>query len=523
MSRARVPALIVLALVPPGLGAQASRPRQAPVRLVVHLAVDQFRPDYLERWGDDLPGGLGRLWRGGVVFLAGEQDHGVTETAPGHASMLSGRWPARTGIVSNDRGVGDPAAPLIGGGGDGASPHRFIGTTLYDWMRAADPGTRALSVSRKDRGAILPIGRAAVPVFWYARGRFTTSRWYGDSLPPWLQQWNDGNPAARLAGWSWEPTPGLRAPEADDRPWENGGRAVTFPHQVPTDPARAAAALTEFPVMDSLILDVAWRGVRAEGLGQRGTGHPDLLAISLSTTDAVGHAYGPGSLEIHDQVVRLDRYLGRFLDSLATVVPPGQMIVSLTADHGVQEYPEAKTAPGGRTSIGAEATALRRWARDRWGIDVDTDVESGLLLADVDALRARGVNVARLADSMATRIRALAGVKAVYTPASLARLTGDEVRRWRHQVPASGQWLVAASLEPGWMWATSPNSTTHGSTNLLDRRVPIIVMAPGLAAQRSRRVVGVADLAPTLAALLGVTPTEPLDGTPLVEVVPRQR
>ena len=128
--------------------------------LLVFLTVDQLRPDYFERFRSQLSGGLGRLYRNGAVFTNAYQDHANTETAPGHAATLSGRFPTHTGIIVNDVGVPDRNAPLIGGGGPGASPFRFQGTTLVDWLCAADSRSRALSVSRKDRGAILPIGRA---------------------------------------------------------------------------------------------------------------------------------------------------------------------------------------------------------------------------------------------------------------------------------------------------------------------------------------------------------------------------
>lgn len=193
----RLAALLALLSLPAATSAQRAA---EPIRLVVHLTIDQARPEYLERWGGEFTGGLARLLAGGVVFARGEQDHAATETAPGHATLLSGRWPAHTGILTNDRGVPDPLAPLLEAAGPGASPRAFRGTTLYDWMRAADPETRALSISYKDRGAILPIGRAAVPVYWYADGRFTTSRWYGDSLPAWLVTWNAQDPSADSPG-----------------------------------------------------------------------------------------------------------------------------------------------------------------------------------------------------------------------------------------------------------------------------------------------------------------------------------
>jgi predicted AlkP superfamily pyrophosphatase or phosphodiesterase len=486
-----------------------------PPRLVLHLSVDQLRPDYLERWEPEFSGGLAWLLREGVFYVRGQQDHAVTETAPGHASQLSGRWPYSTEVVTNDRGVPDPLSPLIGSNSTGASPRRFKGTTLHDWMRAADPDVRVLSVSRKDRGAILPIGRAAVPVYWYSGGKFTTSRWYGDSLPTWLQQWNASDPIASIKGTAWLPLRPLDSyPEADNRPYEAGGTGVTFPHLIPDDWTMAAAEVANTPVMDSLILAVAWEGVRALKLGtRRGT---DLLAISLSTTDAIGHRYGPGSLELHDQILRLDRHLGWFLDSLAKVVPLDQIVVSLTSDHGGHDYPEG-TTDGGRIRLTDEARAINRWGVERWAVDLDADEQSGLLLAETDLLRVRGVNVDSIAAAIADRVSKRPGVRRVYTPQSLHHFADLDAMRWRRQLPPSQGWLVAVSLEPGWMWASNKNYTTHGTTNELDVLVPVIIRAPGFQPARVTRPIGVVDIGPTIAALLGISPTEPLDGRLLAE------
>src|SRR5437762_13506642 len=126
-------------------------------KLVVVITVDQLRPDYFTRWKAQLTGGLGQLATEGAFFTDGYQDHAVAETAPGHSTILSGMWPAHTGIIRNLQGVLDTLAPLLGIAGPGASPRRFRGTTLFDWLKAVDPTARALSVSRKDRGAILPL------------------------------------------------------------------------------------------------------------------------------------------------------------------------------------------------------------------------------------------------------------------------------------------------------------------------------------------------------------------------------
>jgi len=174
--------LLLLAGVGP---APAPKPR-----LVVVITVDQLRPDYLERYRPQLKGGFAMLLKEGAFFSDAYQDHAVTETAPGHSTILSGRWPAHTGITRNIAGVQDPAARLIGVNGPGASPTRFRGSEFFDWLKAADPGARALSISGKDRGAILPIGRAKEQVYWYVGGYFTTSRYYADSLPTWVRALN---------------------------------------------------------------------------------------------------------------------------------------------------------------------------------------------------------------------------------------------------------------------------------------------------------------------------------------------
>src|SRR2546423_13803859 len=335
--------LLMLALF--GIAAQRpvlAQPSARPT-LVVLLTIDQMRPDYLPRFDTQLTGGLARLYHSGAVFENAYQDHAITETAPGHAATLSGRFPKSTGITTNSSGVQDDRAPLLGVAGTGASPFRFRGTTLIDWLRVADPRSHALSISRKDRGAILPLGRAHEEVYWYWPDRFTTSSYYHDTVPTWINRFNARHLPQRYAGQRWTLLLPERAyPEPDTVALENGGAGATFPHPFPSDSSEAARSLMAYPVMDEVTLQAALAGVEALGLG-RGP-QTDLLAVSLSTTDAVGHAFGPDSREIHDQILRLDRYLGAFLDSLFKLRDSTQVIIALTADHGVQPFPAVHAA-----------------------------------------------------------------------------------------------------------------------------------------------------------------------------------
>ena len=517
------PLLLLLAAVGVG-GAPTPAPRP---RLVVVITVDQLRPDYVDRYRTQLISGLASLVKQGADFTDAYQDHAVTETAPGHSTILSGRWPAHTGIVRNSAGVQDSTAPLLGVAGPGASPARFRGSTLFDWLKAAEPGARALSVSRKDRGAILPIGRAKQQVYWYQAGLFTTSRYYADSLPGWVREFNARRIPFRAAGRPWTLLlPERDYPEPDSVPYENGGQDLTFPHRLPADSGLAAVALAGIPTMDSLTLAFALEGVRALQLGGRGA--TDLLAVSLSTTDAVGHAYGPDSREIHDQVVRLDRYLGWFLQQLFVRYGTENVLVVLTADHGVTPFPERSRALGHRGAVrvipdsiirNVNAALDQRAGGADW-LQFDTGM---LLLPDRATLAAQGVDVDSVIADLAARLRAVPGVARVDRPADLARrdTTDAVVRRWVHQVPPGAGVELVVTLKPYsiWTYENLPAIAMHGQPSELDARVPLILRGRGVKRGVYHGRVSTVDIAPTLARLLGLTPAEPVDGRVLAEAL----
>lgn len=488
--------------------------------LLVFVTVDQLGSDYLERYGGNLTGGLARLRDEGATWMRGRHDHAIAETAPGHASTMSGRFPVHTGIASNSQGVNTAASPLIGSDDPGASPFRFLGTTLYDWMAAADPRSRALSVSRKDRGAILPIGRAKVDVYWYgSNGVFTTSRYYRDTLPGWVRAFNAQRAPQSFAGRVWAPLlPDDRYAEPDSNALEAGGRDYTFPHRLPTDPDGAASAIRDTPWIDSLTLAFALDGMRALGLGTV-PGRTDLLAVSLSATDAVGHKYGPDSKEIHDQVLRVDRYLGAFLDELEARVGRGRVIVALTADHGVAPLPEW------RSPYYANHEAQRVDTRGAWraayaamraaGVDTSAVVDDdGFRVLDLTPFERRGVDPDAIASVWVNALRPLNGVLRAALLRDLARgdtITDDVARRWMHMLPVDGDVRAVVTLEPfGYFMPVT--YATHGQLHDHDTQVPIIFWGPGIARGRRAGEARVVDMAPTLAALLGVRPLEALDG-----------
>jgi predicted AlkP superfamily pyrophosphatase or phosphodiesterase len=509
-----------------------THPRPAPSRpkLVVVITVDQMRPDYFNRWKPQLTGGLAQLANEGAVFTEGYQDHGVTETAPGHSTILSGEWPAHTGIIRNSEGVQDSLAALLGTAGPGASPRRFRGTTLVDWLKAADPTARVLSVSRKDRGAILPIGKSKEQVFWYQSGIFTTSRYYADTLPTWVQAFNARRLPFKAAGTVWTLLlPDSAYKEVDSAAWENGGVGFLFPHRLPLDSVQAAGAVAGVPAMDSLTLLFALEGFEAMKLGRKGT---DILAVSLSTTDAIGHAYGPDSREIHDQILRLDHYLGWFLKRLTDRVGRDNLVIVLTADHGVTSYPERTRAKTGaaayRVSIDTLITAanhdLDRLAGGGGPARAWLEFDSGMLfLHDNGRFAALGLKTDSILDALTSRIMRIQGVGRVIKTADLASAdTASDplARRWVHHLPPDAGVVLTVNLQPGSVWDV-PNYpiAMHGQPTDDDAHVPIIFWGRGVKRGTYTTRANTVDIAPTLGALLGVTPLSLVDGHARTEIL----
>src|SRR6267378_591747 len=501
-------------------------------KLVLVITVDQLRPDYFSRWKSQLSGGLAQLANEGAFFTEAYQDHAVTETAPGHSTILSGMWPAHTGIIRNLLGVQDTLAPLLGIAGPGASPRRMRVTTLFDWLKAVDPTARALSVSRKDRGAILPLGRAKEQVYWYQAPLFTTSKYYADTLPTWVQAFNARRLPFKAASTTWTLLlPDSAYKEPDSEVWENGGSDVVFPHRLPADSVSAAAVIAGEPAMDSLTLLFALEGFEALKLGRKGT---DILAVSLSTTDAVGHAFGPDSREIHDQVLRLDHYLGWFLKRLTDRVGRDNIVVVLTADHGVTSFPERTRAKTGgaayRVSLDTLVAAVNRdldrlagaGGSPRQWLEFDTGM---LFLRDNGRFAAIGLKTDSVLDALAARIVRTQGVARVIRPAELARAdtASDPVaRRWLHHLAPDAGVVLTVTLQQGSVWDV-PNVpiAMHGQPSEDDSHVPIIFWGRGVRRGSYSGRMNTVDIAPTLGALLGVSPLSLVDGRARTEALLR--
>ena len=394
-----------------------------------------------------------------------------------------------------------------------------MSSRIIDWMRTRDPESRALSVSRKDRGAILPLGRAKQSVFWYAtsNGEFTTSRYYADTLPDWIRRVNARRTPQNLGGRAWTLLlSGSAYAEPDSDAVENAGRDFTFPHVLSADPERAAAEVPYTPWMDEITFATALEGLRALDLGARTS--TDILAVSLSATDYVGHRYGPDSREQHDNLLRLDRSLGAFIDSLYRLRDSSTIVFALTADHGVTPYPELAARRTGRPPVRYDvkpAVADMRTALQSAGVDTMAIMLDGAAVyVNRSAFSGTHASPDVMLSKLAATLRATPGIARVDYVRDLARrdTVRDAVsRRWAHMIPSDSPIeLVFTPVEGA--YPKDARIAEHGLPYDDDAHVPVIFYGPWFKAGRYTQAALVADMAPTLARVVGVPPTEPLDG-----------
>jgi len=527
-------------LVPALLAAAApARPK-----LVVVISVDQCSAELIQTYGPELKGGLARLLKEGVDFTEAYQDHGFTETGPGHSVLLSGRFPAHTGIVENqwlDRASGrliycvedGEARPLDAATAHAASNARFLGDTLGDWLQAQVPGSRAFSISGKDRAAILMAGRHPSGVFWFAGpAGFSSSTAYLTKLPDWMVHFDQGL-TNRFAtrSWLWTKEPGT--PEGRVAQWTYGQTVVrngALPRLVqgagmPLDKG-FDTRFRRSPFLDEVTEEGAEALVEGERLG-RGPA-TDLLTVSFSATDYIGHNYGNLGTEMRDQIHRLDRTLGRFLDFLKRR-DPGAWVV-LSADHGGMDVVEAlrdEGFPARRVDEPAFLGDLNAALKAHFKVTADlvtAPPEPTMLYLEDGALKAAGLDRDAVLRQAQAWLRQRPEVAAAFTAADLEavdpaakgspRDSRLDVLLRRSFLPGrSGDLLVA--FKPFTLFGEPPKeyAAGHGSPYAYDRRVPLIFWGPWKGGARAEPVRTI-DLAPTLARELGLKPG-PVDGKAL--------
>ncbi len=556
-----VPALLLSLGWALPVGAQGPRD----VRLVLQITVDQLRGDLPGRVLDRLePGGLRYLYENGIHYANAHYQHANTETIVGHATLATGAHPADHGMVGNvwlDRGTGeltynveDARYPLLtpGAGVDqateidptqkaattqGRSPLAILVSTFSDELAIHTSGrAKIFGVSVKDRGAISLAGHAG-KAFWFSKssGDFVTSRYYYERYPEWLEAWNGERRPERYAGKSWElsrPAGTYLAGSADDRDWEVDfpGYGRVFPHAYGDGEGKYFnTLLTLSPAGDELTRDLAEAVLVNEGLGQDEI--PDFLAVSFSSTDYVGHFFGPASLEAEDNLLRLDRTLAGLLAFVDEKVGLDKTLVVLAADHGGPEV------PGYLTSLGLKAdyvdpdgwnrapglAALQR----EFGVaqELIARYSHPYVYLDLELIAGKGLDPERVGAAVAAEVEKLDGVSAAVSSYDLAAGRVPDTPQMRsilnnYHPNRSGDVFIV--FEPHRFINDMDGlkvAATHGSPWSYDTFVPILFAGPGIEPRVVHRQVSPTGIASTLAAYLGLKAPSGAVGDVLVEVV----
>ncbi len=522
-------ALILIAMLAAvALAAPVPAAFSAP-RLVLQITVDQLRGDLPARYADRLSdGGFRYLMEKGTWYIDAHYQHANTETAVGHATLATGADPSRHGIVANDwidqktgefvYNTEDDRHHIIGRepkAHEGVSPRNLAASTFGDELVVHSGGrSRVFSVSVKDRGAILPGGHAG-KAFWFSKssGEFVTSTYYYDDYPQWVKQWNAAKPADAFKGKSWE----LLNDRAtyvhgrmDDRPYEADLKPLgrIFPHPLGGDTKYFYLLLTLTPVGDMLTLDFAKALVENEKLGQNDTGAPDYLQISFSSTDYIGHLFGPSSLETEDNILRLDRTLAELFQFVDEKVGLDKTLIVLSADHGAPEAPEYMAALGlstGRFAFNWFKTEgpLTEALQKKFGRD---DLISGhshpYLYLNLKAIASAGLDLAEVERFVADELMKIPGIAYAMTRGDLlaGRITEspvqNQIRRSFHPTRSGNihmvpeQYWFLHSTEEAEKMGIGSIAAIHGSPWAYDTYVPIFFAGNGVPGSNHRAAGG---------------------------------
>lgn len=571
---------------PVGQGAERSIRGQQRPRLVVVISIDQFRADYLTRLGDlllpaegegGLPGGFNWLTTRGAWFVDARYEHTPLFTGPGHAVIMTGAHPYKSGIISNDWWdrstrkhvycVDDAKSAVVGASQQSKakpmSAALLRSSTVGDELKLATGGAaKVITLALKDRAAILLGGHAQDVSIWYdaTDGRWISSSAYcrDGKLPAWVAAVNDEHIPDRMLGQKWVPLLGDEIMSMRSAPTRAVGEdlpegmGASFPHTVGAEKSRANYRAFAFtPAANKFVFDTAARAVADEKLGQDDI--PDILAINLSTNDYIGHCWGPYSPESLDVTVRTDRQLAEFLAVLAKAVPGGldRVMVVLTADHGVAPVPEDASEPpnsisAGRfnaaavlnTISGALGVRFGEIEGKPWlGVDIVKEgVESafmdGFIYFNPDAVSAaiaggRVTSVRELETVACDAVNAarIQGVYACYGRTQIleGRIADTDLTRHLskgvHPVLSSDLFVTP---EPFWLQEpmSDGHATSHGTPYVYDTHVPVIVCAPGILRPGVYAdPVSPADIAPTISLVLGVEFPSGCDGRPLLSAL----
>jgi len=530
--------LLVLAVLS---GATSGRAPAAPEavrrpKLIIVIVIDQFRPDYLVRFRPQFIERGFNLLLSGANFVNCRYDYAVTATGPGHATLLTGAYPDIHGIIENswyDRSLGrefncveDPTSKLVDVATEpkdqrGASPRNLQGSTLGDELRmASDFKSKVIAVSLKDRGAVLPGGHTANAAYWYksSSGHFVSGTYYMTALPDWVAKFNQDSPAKNYCGKSWQALP--ETPGAGRKVFQELAAAPG----APCPDRKFLEGLNSTPFISEVELEFAGEVIRRERLGQGLA--TDLLTISLSANDYIGHAFGPYSPEVADMTLRTDRYLADFFAEVDRAVGLANVWIALSADHGVAPTPafvkEHKLGMGRfrgeMVKEAVDAALTQAFGRDEWILNAGIPY----LYLNQAAMAKRQIPPERVEAEAARAAALVPGVKAAFTRTQLLTSGAGQsplARKAANSFETHRSGDIFLILDPFSVPSDGESDTTHGAPWNYDAHVPMLLWGsafrPGVYTLPCEPI----DLAPTVAAALGLTQPSSAQGRPLTQAL----
>ena len=544
--------VLKLALAAACLGSVALGSAQAATekrpRLVVLIAIDGLPQRQVLDYRDQLaPDGFARFLERGSWFANAHYAHGFTVTCPGHATMLTGAYPHRSGVIGNDwRDAQTGAAEYCAGDAsatyidhptrplDGTSPKNLKVETVGDVLRRTNPLSKVIGISAKDRGAIMPAGKSGTAyIYMQSSGQFASTTYYMKEHPAWVNAFNAKRPADRYFKAEWK----AALPEAayarslpDNQVWFGpGGGALPMRYGALEDSAPGPnfySSLIRGPYADALTLEFARAAIQGEKLGQDKV--PDLLAVSLSGHDYVNHAFSAESRLSHDHVLQLDLLLQSFFADLDARIGKDHYVVALTSDHGFMPavgYSAQQGLPTGNIDSRQTLAQVNLGLQSQFGPGSWLMGYSGSsLLLNKSLIAQRGADAAALAEATRTLLLAQPGFAVAYTRQELQ--TGSRAgapyfdalqKAWHPTISGDVQYAI----KPHWSWGSRGTGAIHGSPYAFDSHVPILLYGPAwIGKGRIDKPVEVVDIAPTLAAFLGVAPPPTSEGH-VLPFVPR--
>lgn len=523
-------------------------------KLIVGIVVDQMRWDFLyrysDRYGED---GFKRLLREGFSAENAYIDYVPTYTAIGHTTLYTGSVPSIHGIAGNDfidQRTGqsvycteDGQVSTVGSGSKAGqmSPRNLLTTTITDELKlATNFRSKVIGVAIKDRGSILPAGHLGDAAYWYdgKEGKWITSTWYAKELPAWVQSFNNQKRYEHYLnqenGWqTLYPIDTYLQSTEDNVPYEGkfaGMQDPVFPiNTQKLLEEQGPGIITSTPFGNTFTFDMAKEALKNEALGQGPA--TDFLALSLSTPDYIGHQFGPNSIEVEDNYLRLDKDLGDFLSYLDQTIGKGEYTVFLSADHGVAHnsaFMQDHGIPAGAFDVGGkfkeEVNALL--AKEFGHEKLVLSLTNYQVHFNNNLIEAEGLNLEALKQRAIQYFKKQEGVNYVVDMEKAASAAIPALIRERivngYNYKRSG--AIQLILEPAWYGSSTarPTGTTHGTWNPHDSHIPLLFMGWGINPGKTNRTVHMSDVASTIAALLQIQEPNGNIGQPVVEALEKK-